>query len=154
MISLTRLLRSEFQRVSPQTWGLASLLFAVTLSVWIGVLLMAHGTHWFGVEWLRIAWVIFDAIMVGVFLLSAYGAYRRAWFVADLAATALGAVIADWILTVVHAIAFHVGQPRHPLETVVSLVAISGPTLAVAFFWILYLASSSWRTEAEAEGTV
>ncbi len=154
VVSIARLVRSNLSSIEPLMWSRLAAYFAITLLVWIIVLALAPAIPWFGVEWLRHAWIAFDLIMVGVFLLLSFGAATRQWFVSDVAATALGAAATDWLLTVVHAIAFHLDSARHPVASFVTLIAVLGPTLAVLFFWALYLAAQPWRSTAEERGEV
>lgn len=154
VITLSRLLRSSLQGISGRRWQLLAHLFALTLIVWIVVLGVSPDIHWFGQAWLRIAWIVFDLLMVGVFLLLARGARRRSWYVADVAAMALGAAATDLVLTAVHATAYYLSSSRGVIESLVASVAVSGPMLASLFFFCLYLAAGRWRTEAEARGEV
>jgi hypothetical protein len=148
--TLRRLTIRWLRQIEPVSWNRASIAFAVTLVVWIVVLSRADSIYWFGAAAMRDIWIAFDCLMVLAFLLLAWGTARERSFVPVLALIAGGAVATDLFLTGAQAIAFHVMQGGSVVETLLWLVALSGPMLAVLFFFGLAIGSATWRSKQKA----
>jgi phosphatidylglycerol lysyltransferase len=145
MATIRRVLVRWLRQVQPSTWRRLSWMFAATLVAWIVLLSRADSIHWFGAAAMRDIWIAFDCLMVLVFILLGRGSTRQRSYVHPLSLVAAGAVATDLFLTAAQAVAFHVVQRGGMVETILWLVALSGPGLALLFLCCLAVASASWR---------
>lgn len=102
---------------------------ALLLIPWTALLALAPTARWFPAGWIQYGWVAFD-----LFLIFALLSLSTRWRVG--LATLLAALIStDALLTLVEVAVFNLPRTRGPLDALVSLVAVVGPTLAAAFLW-------------------
>jgi hypothetical protein len=144
-ITLRRIVRRGLHAIQPERWRSLAYAFAALLLVWIVLLRLADSDYWFGAGPARDIWIAFDLMMTGVFIAIGRGAGARSRFVLPLAFTALGAVLTDLFLTATQAFAFHLQRRASPIETLLWLVALSGPALATTFLLGLGIAAARWR---------
>jgi phosphatidylglycerol lysyltransferase len=145
LATLLQMTRQTLEDMKPALWRRLALLFAGTLLIWIVVLALADAAHWFGAEWIRTAWVIFDLAMAGIFLLIGIDRVGRPGQVQVIALIALGATLTDLLVTAVQVVSFHFLRSPDLLEVAVGLLGVLGPALASLFFAGLAVASRSWR---------
>jgi lysylphosphatidylglycerol synthetase-like protein (DUF2156 family) len=139
LATLAQMVRHAFEDMAPALWRKLSLLLAATLLIWIMILSTADDARWFGVEWIRTAWVIFDLLMLGLFVLIGRGRPRQPSHVHSVALVALGATLADLLLTTVQV------AHLHSSELTIGIIAVAGPAVASIFFAGLAVASGAWR---------
>lgn len=96
---------------------------------WTVALALVPTRPWFPAAWVQHAWVVFD-----LFLLGGLFALARRWN--DRLATLLAVLVtADALTTAVEVLLFNLPHARSALEWSVSLIAVTGPSLAAAFLW-------------------
>ena len=139
LATLARMIRHGFEDMKPALWRKLSLLLAATLLIWIVILSTADAGRWFGAEWTRMGWVIFDLAMLGLFILIGSGHPRHPARIQTAALVALGATLTDLLLTIVQV------AHLHSSDLTIGIMAIGGPAVASIFFLGLAVASGSWR---------
>ena len=103
-------------------------LLAALLVPWTGLLALAAPWH-FPAEWVRWAWVAFDVVLAAaLFRLVARWSDR-------LSRVVVAAVGADAALTLAEVLAWNVPRVRGVTDALISLVAVSAPSLAFVILW-------------------
>lgn len=102
---------------------------AVLLIPWTLALAWVPTGRWFPALWVQSGWVLFDiGLLIGLFSLSAR-------WQDGLAAGLASLITLDAILTLGEVLAFNLPHARTPLDWVVSVVAVLGPSIAALFLW-------------------
>ena len=137
-ITALRDVLTAFARGSMLRFGLHAVLrgptfvvaaLAALLVPWTVALALAAPAEWFPAEWIRWAWVIFDAALAfGLFALARRWDHRLG--------TALAAIVtADAAITWAEALAWNVPRLRGPADAAIVAAGCLAPTLAAIILW-------------------
>jgi phosphatidylglycerol lysyltransferase len=109
--------------------GLPMRILALLLIPWTALLALVPSERWFPAPWIQFGWVAFD-----IYLIFALLSLSRQWR-AGLATLLAALISTDALLTALEVLFYNLPRSHAPLDEVVSLIAVLGPTLAATFLW-------------------